>query len=188
MAKYIEGSDQIKHPINKVFVTYLQNLPQLVEFLPNIDAIERISYTPREDGTIDVVHRWKASDRDVPKIARAFIKPHMLTWHDHATWDPARGLCTWRTELMFLNDAIEVKGANRFIDQGGCTGFEASAEISVDATRIPGVPRPFAGQVKRAMEPFVLKLIEPNMFAVNRGVEAFLDRESAALSSHAPGG
>jgi len=188
MTKRISGTDQLKYPLDKVFVTYLQNLPQLVEFLPTIDEIERVSYTPADDGTIDVVHRWKASDGDVPRIARAFIKPHMLTWHDHATWDPARGLCTWRTELMFLSDAIEVKGINRFISEGAITRFEAEAEIIVDATKIPGVPRAFAGRVKGAMEPFVLKLIEPNMFAVNRGVEAFLDSLTSSSDQHAPVG
>ncbi len=46
--------------------------------------------------------------------------------------------------------------------------------ISIDARKVPGVPKLMARKIGSAVETFVVKLIKPNLCKTNDGVRQFL--------------
>jgi hypothetical protein len=169
--------DTIDYEREKVFETFRDDLEELQQFLPNIVNIEQERYERKDDDTIEVVRRWTAEEKDVPTMARKFIKPEMLQWTDYAIWKEDEWVCDWEMEVGFLQDAISCKGQNRYIDEDGSTRIVIDGDLEVDATQIPGVPRLVASKVGSAVESFVVKLIEPNLTDVNRGLERYLDSQ-----------
>jgi hypothetical protein len=78
-------------------------------------------------------------------------------------------------EVGFLEDAIDCTGETRYLKNGeDSTTIEIRGDLQVDASEIPGVPSLVAGKVGDAVENFVVKLIEPNLTDVNRGLEKYL--------------
>ena len=169
--------DTVDFPREKVFETFRDNLVDLLEYLPDIKDIEVQDREEVDEDTIKVVNLWKAKEEDVPTMARKFIKPEMLQWTDYATWRKDEWVCDWEMEVGFLKDAITCKGQNRYIEEDGATKIQIDGDLEVDATQIPGVPRLVASKVGSAVENFVVKLIEPNLTDVNRGLERYLERQ-----------
>lgn len=175
MANRIDIRDTIRFPRQEVFETYRDRLPELAAYLPNIDLITVESRTEREDGRIELLNLWKAARGEVPAVARPFVKPDMLQWHDHALWDNTAFTCAWRTEPFFLKDAVSSTGTNHFRDLGDDTmELHLTGTIEVDGAKLPGVPRLMSRKVASAVESFVVKMMEPNLRAINRGLEKFI--------------
>jgi len=104
----------------------------------------------------------------------------MLQWWDYASWKRDEWQCRWRTELGFLREAISCSGVNTFSEVGGQTRLRLSGTITVDGRKIPGIPNLLAGKVSQAVEAFVVKLITPNLTAINRGLENYLREVSGS--------
>lgn len=166
--------DEIAHDRETVYTTFRDHLTDLVQYLPDIESIEQKSREDVDEDTVEIVNVWEAGQEEVPALARKFIKPEMLKWHDYATWHQDRWVCEWRMEVGFLQDAITCTGENRYYEENGHTKIEIDGELKVDANEIPGVPSLVASKVGNAVENFVVKLIEPNLTDVNRGIERYL--------------
>ncbi|HWN70043.1 MAG TPA: hypothetical protein VNM90_20525, partial [Haliangium sp.] len=104
----------------------------------------------------------------------------LLQWHDYATWDSKAHVCRWRTEMVAFQGAITSEGTNyyRVIDENTME-VHLTGTIHVDALKIPGVPRLMAGKVAGTVESGVLKVTEPNLRGVNRGLEQYMTERSA---------
>ena len=168
------STDLIEFPIEDVFSTHRDHLPDLAEFLPNVESIVVESRT-EEGGEIHLVNLWTGSKTEVPKLIRPFVKPEMLKWIDRASWDESTRTCRYSIELGFLKEAIHVSGLNRMrsTDEGH-TEVTIAGEIRVDARKIPGVPKFMAKKVGGVVENFVVKTITPNLKKTNDGVRRFL--------------
>jgi hypothetical protein len=180
MAKQLDIRDTIPFSRDLVFETYRDKLSELTAYLPNIDSITVERRTVLADGSIELVNRWQAARTEVPVVIRPFIKPDLLQWHDYATWDSKEHVCRWRTELVVLDGAIVSEGINyyRVIDDNTME-VQLTGTIQVDATKIPGVPRLMAGKVASAVAAGVLKVTEPNLRGVNRGLEQYIGEQLA---------
>lgn len=170
--------DEIAFPIEQVFGAHRDELPNMVDFMPNvakIDVKER-----EEDGDIvRLVNIWHAAETEVPAMARPFITPDLLRWTDRATWDADERTTDWEIELGFLPGAITCVGHNVFEEFDGVTRITMEGELTVDAKKIPGVPRLLAGKLGGAIEKFVINLVEPNMRETNKIVARYLSGEKA---------
>ncbi|MFB6262018.1 MAG: DUF2505 family protein [Bradymonadaceae bacterium] len=170
--------DEIHHDRETVYETFRDDLVELVDYLPNIREIEVDSYEQVDENTVEIVNIWKATERDIPSAAQQFIDSEMLQWHDYATWKQDQWVCEWEMEVDFMKDAVTCTGENRYREVGdGKTAIEIDGTLEVDAGEIPGVPGLLAGKVGDAVENFVVKLIEPNLTDVNRGLEEYLDAQ-----------
>jgi hypothetical protein len=168
--------DSIPFPRDLVYATQRDRMPELAPFLNDIKEI--IVKERKDEGHITrFINDWRAGGTDIPSIARAFIKPEMLRWLDHATWDAKAFTCEWRTELGFLPEAIEARGRNQWIDAGSSTTVIIEGEIIVNAKKVPGVPSLMAGSIGGTIEKFVVGLIEPNLKKTNEGVTKFLRQQ-----------
>ena len=166
--------DTMPYPLETVFRTQRDRLAELGEYLDGIDAIIVEDHEEVSESVVKFVNLWKAASTDIPKVARAFIKPEMLQWHDYATWDESDWSCKWEMKLGFLPDAIEARGHNTWKSLGDRTLVTINGEIVIHGNKIPGVPRLLAGKVSDAVEKFVVKMIEPNLKKTNEGVTAYI--------------
>lgn len=159
---------------DEVYATQRDHLAELSAYLDDIDEIV-VESREEEGDIVRFVNFWKAAPTEIPKLARPFIKPEMLQWHDYATWDASEFSCAWEMKLGFLPDAIEARGLNHWKQLGeGRTLVVIDGSITIHADRIPGIPRMMAGKAGDVIESFVVKMIEPNLKKTNLGVTQYL--------------
>jgi hypothetical protein len=158
----------IPFPRDQVFVAYRDKLVQTTAHLPNIRAIEVKSREER-DGKVMLVNEWTGGG-DIPSVARAFLSGDMLKWTDHATWDSETFEVHWRTEIHAFPSAVMSTGKNRFYVAGEGTRLEIRGDFTVDAAKIPGVPRILARSVGPAIEKFFVNQIQLNSVAVAKAI------------------
>lgn len=167
--------DTIRYPLDLVFNTYRDNLDKLAVYLPNIDAIEVKEREEPKPDQVRLLNLWKAAPSEIPAVVRPFVDPSKLQWKDYALWDASDYSCTWRNELNIFTDQITIQGRNTFTAVGdNATKITINGDLTVDAKRIPGVPRFMAGKIGSAVEKFVVTTIKPNLTGVNRGLEKFI--------------
>lgn len=171
----LEASADIPFPRERVFAVYRDRLADLVPFLPNVRGVQPISRT--DDGAITtLVNHWKGG-ADIPPMARAFLSEKLLEWDDFATWNAADFTCRWRTEVGAFKEAVRASGVNTFEALDATrTRLTIVGDISVDATRIKGVPRIMAGTVGPAAERVLVSTIRPNLLSVATGLTKFLQQ------------
>ena len=171
----INIKDTVAHSRETVFSTFRDELTELIPHLPDVKSIEVKERNEVDESTTKVTNLWKAEPEEIPRLARAFIKPEMLNWTDYATWRQDDWECDWDMEVGFLSDAVSCKGTTQYIVKGeDKTEVVIKGTLEVDAAKIPGVPRFGAGKIGSAVENFVVRLITPNLTNVNRGLESYL--------------
>ncbi|TXD37224.1 hypothetical protein FRC96_04920 [Lujinxingia vulgaris] len=167
--------DEVAYDRDKVYETFRDHMVELVPYLPDIQKIEVRDRQEIDASTLKVVNFWKANADEVPKLAQKFIKPEMLEWTDYATWHMDSFKVDWVMEVGFLSEAVTCKGTTSYVQKGeGRTEVVIDGELTVDAKKIPGVPRLGAGAIGSAVESFVVRLITPNLTQANRGLERYL--------------
>jgi len=160
-----------------VWSTYRDRLVELVAYLPNIRGIEVLERHDTPDG-VHFVNVWHGGG-DIPAIARSFLSESMMSWTDLATWREADFETDWRMEPHTFRDAVQSSGTNRYVEvDGNKTRLEIRGELTVDASKVRGVPRLLAGKVSHAIEEFMVKAVSKNLLDVSRGVEKFLRERS----------
>ncbi|MCA9563987.1 MAG: hypothetical protein KC561_10885 [Myxococcales bacterium] len=167
-------TDIIEYDVEDVFRAQRDHLAELVEFLPNVSDIE-VRSREEVDGKVKLVNVWTAARTEIPAVIRPFVKPEMMSWIDYASWDERTLVCNWEIELGFLKEAVKCAGVNRMERTAeGHTAVIIEGKLSVDATKIPGVPKFMAKKVSSAVEAFVAKNITPNLKKTNDGVRKYL--------------
>ena len=167
-------TDRIEYPIGRVFSSQRDELSKLAEFLPSIDSIV-VQSREEENGVVQMVNIWTAAKTDIPRLIRPFVKRSMLKWVDRAVWYEDEHVCRWEIELGFLKDAIQARGENRMEEvEGGQTEVTIAGDITVDAKKIPGVPKFVAKMVGSAVERFVVRMVTPNLKKTNDCVRSYL--------------
>lgn len=164
------------YPLDKVWSSMRDKLPELVRYLPNVDAVEVKDRTEPKPGEVHLVNFWKAAKTEVPTIARPFIDPSKLNWMDRAEWIESTGTCHWVIEVGFMADRVTCKGATRYLDQGdGTTEIVMKGDLDI---RLQGMmPGIIARKAKPAVEGFVVKLIQPNFEKTIDALAQYLDAQ-----------
>ena len=81
----VEGKYELTHPALLVFETLRDKTPDLVAFVPNIEAVEVLERR-EEPPVVHLYNRWQGAEGDVPKVARPFVKKELISWNDRAAW------------------------------------------------------------------------------------------------------
>lgn len=164
----------IPYPIDEVFPAMRDKLPDMAAFMPNIDRIEIITRDDSTPGTLTLLNKWHAAATEVPAIARPFVDPKKMYWHDHATWIEAEHLCRWRLEVGFMAERIDCKGTTSYhaIAQDK-TEMRINGAMNLDLKGL--VPRLMIGKATSGVETFVGRLIAPNFQKTADALTAYLD-------------
>lgn len=169
----IHSESVIGHPVAAVFNAYRDRLPEVAAYL---DDIRSITVESREEGPDSVrLHNVWSSDKEVPAVAKKFIKPEALQWDDHAQWFTAETRCEWRIETRAFKDAFRCAGQTRLVAEGEHTRVVLEGELSVDVAKVGGIPRFLARTVGPQVEKFIVALVKPNLERTNDAIAAFLD-------------
>ncbi|NOY91299.1 MAG: hypothetical protein GXP55_08820 [Deltaproteobacteria bacterium] len=162
---------------DRVYRAYRDEITDLVEYLPNVNAIEVREREERAD-EIQLLNVWHGGG-EIPKSLRKFLDEGMLSWNDYATWRESAFSCEWRIETNSFRDAVNCHGENHFIELSGeRTRLEIKGEMSVALDRVRGVPRLLAGPLGRTVEQFLVKQITTNLATVSGGITRYLEAEA----------
>jgi hypothetical protein len=159
-----------------VFATYRDHLLDVVEFLPNIRAIE-IKSRKEQGPIVELLNVWHGGG-EIPAAARAFISEAMLSWDDHARWDESDFTCHWKIVTHSFTEAVRCEGTNRYLERDGQTTLQIRGSLTIDPSKVRGVPRLLAGSVGRTVEEVLGKKIQPNLADVCIGVRKFLEAKA----------
>lgn len=171
-------SDTVTHPAEVVHGLLRDDMTKILPYLPDVAAIEILTREDEERG-VRLVNLWRASETAVPKVAKAFLKPEMLTWKDHALWLHAERRAEWRLEPNVGADLFTCSGSTSVVpaDDASCR-IDVRGTLEVYPERVKGLPRLLAGKMRSTIESFVVRMIVPNMETMARGVQGYLDDQS----------
>ena len=175
----IDVRDTLAHPRERVWSAYRDELPELVDYLPNVKGIECLSREEPEPGLVLLENQWVA-EGDIPSVAQRFIKPEMLRWSETVRWDQNKWICSWEIHPAFFTDNVTVRGDTSYADAGGDrTEVHIQGLLKVDVRGVRGVPRLLVGTVNKAVEKLVGTLILPNLRRLNSSLGTYLDKKAA---------
>ena len=168
----------IRHPTEEVYLTYRDRLPQLVPYLPNVDLVEILEKEETDEGP-RLLNRWTVTG-SIPRTVRPFFKGKRLSYLDRARWNDEESLVHWNIEIGLVPDAVACGGINYFRAGAapGTTEVSLTGALTVDLSRMAGVPRIFYG-IAPKIESFVLDRVKPNLSSVTRAVAQYLDEREA---------
>ncbi|MCC7076748.1 MAG: hypothetical protein IT198_06440 [Acidimicrobiia bacterium] len=166
----------IAHPREIAFRTLRDDLLEVVESMPNVDAVEILERKDPSTGRVEFVNIWHASAA-VPKIARPFFPGDGLSWHDYATWDEADWSCEWRMEPSFLPERVDIAGRNTYEETAdGTTVLAIKGRLDLDLHNFPGVPNMISRRAAPTVEKFVVNLIKPNLEGTAHALDTYLSQ------------
>ena len=171
----IEADSVLPFSREVVFRAYRDDLPKVVEFLPNVRAIE--VKKREDDGTISRLFNVWHGGGDIPAAVRGFLDEKALSWDDHAVWDESTYGCQWSIKTHAFTDAVSSKGETRIIELGpDRTRVQLSGDFAIDLKKFPGVPSFLAGSVGRAVESFLAKQITANLTSTTDALSRYLSK------------
>ncbi len=171
----LRADTRIAFPRPLVFSAYRDKLSELVDYLPNIRRIE-VTERKESGSVVELTNVWHGGG-DVPAVARAFLSEAMLAWTDTVRWDETQYAADWRVKTHAFPEAVISSGRNAFIDEGDTTLFQLRGDLTIDPSKLKGVPRLLSGSVAKAVEEFLVKKIGPNMIEVAQGVAKYLEAQ-----------
>ena len=172
----LESIDVIDQPVDIVYQTVRDDLPNLAPYLPNIDKIICESKAKSKSG-LNLRNRWYAKV-ELPMLLKKFIKPELLSWLDHASWDDQSKTVSFSLEspLGFGKSLFEAKGINYFESKGQSkTTLRVTCEVKLYPENVPGVPKILAKKLEPAIESLIKKMLEPNLVSLAKGLKSYYE-------------
>lgn len=169
-------SDEVAWPRDLVFRTLRDRTPDLLPYLPSVSELELLE--EHVDGLVKrSIKRWRASSDEIPGALRPLVRPDLLEWLDHATWDERSFTCEWRHEFKALPGAVSARGLTRYEDLGGTTGITIDGEFTIRPEGLTFVPQIIARKLAPPMERFIVGQIKPNLSGTNEAMASMLEDE-----------
>jgi hypothetical protein len=169
----IEADSVLPYSRDVVFRAYRDDLPKVVEFLPNVRRIE-VKKREEEGPIVRLFNVWHGGG-EIPTAARALLDEKALSWDDHAVWNESTHECEWTIHTHAFTDAVSSKGKTRLIEIGeGKTRIELRGDFSIDLKKVKGIPSFLAGSVGGAVEGFLSKQITANLTSTTDALSRYL--------------
>lgn len=165
--------DELDFPLDLVYETLRDKLPEIAEGLPNVKKVD-VESREEEGNIIRFVNRWHGVG-EIPKAVKAIIKPDMLSWIDRAVWNADDHTCHWQLEVQFFRDNIRCAGVNYYKPLGkDRTAIEITGNLDISVKGIRGVPRLLENKLSVQIEKFLGKMVTPNLSNVNKKLDEYL--------------
>jgi len=173
----LRADARLPFPRLTVFRAYRDRILDTVQFLPNVKRIE-VKSTETTGDITHIVNVWHGGG-EIPRAVQAVVSDAMLSWTDRATWDEKAFTCEWKIETHAMTEAVSCAGKNQFLEDGDGTLLQIRGELTIDATKLRGVPGFLASKVGKALEDFLGKRIQPNLVEVSGALGKLLEKERA---------
>jgi hypothetical protein len=158
----------IKYPIELVWATMRDKMPEVVNLLPEIASVDISAYATTESGDVLVTKVWSAAPK-LPDFVAKHIQSDMLSWTEYGEWVADSKVCAWSIESHGLKDAIDCKGETGFEPALGGKGTRItfSGNVEIDAQKLSERLR-----IANAISTQVLELVAHSVIPHNFGESA----------------
>jgi hypothetical protein len=166
----------VKYPLDLVWLTIRDRLPELVPLLDDVKQITVLERVEQADGRVHMVNLWQAKPQ-LPAFLASEIKPEMMAWTDRADWQPASYECHWRIEPKFLPELTACSGLTSYQPAMGGRGTRITFEGALDlnARNLSSVPSLVGDTLLKGVEAFATSLIPKNFRKLTEAASRFLD-------------
>lgn len=153
----------VKHPLDLVWTTIRDRLPEMVPMLADVASITVLDRREDGSGTISLINEWRVR-LNIPTILSAVVKPEMLGWIDRAEWGEVTHECRWAIEPFFLAEAVRCAGTTVYGPAIGGRGTRITfaGTLDIDNARLRAIPTSLGVPVSAALETLVSTLIPKN--------------------------
>jgi hypothetical protein len=168
----------VKHPLDLVWVTIRDRLPELVPFIEDMEQITQLKREELPEGIVKLDNLWQANLK-LPVLQFAKLKPEMFAWIDQAEWREHTHECHWEIKAQYLPDSLECRGVARYQPAIGGRGTRVTFEgqLGVSAVNLPGLGM-LDGSFLKGFESLASSLIPKNMRKLTEAVGGFLDQNA----------
>ena len=142
----------VKQPLDRVWVTMRDRLPELAAALDDIESIVVVEREALRPGSVRLVNKWQSRQR-IPAGFRDRLGTADLSWLDRNLWDDASHCCTWVIEPTVLTDHIRCEGSTRYEPAMGGRGTRVTFTGTFDLA--PGALGTFTGSLQKPVSAFV---------------------------------
>ena len=155
-------TDNFPYSVEETFYATARDFDTLLEYIPNLTKLETIKHEKLDEHRDRFVVRFHA-DAVLPSVAKALIKPEMLRWSETILTDSQQKRIDWEVITDYFTDHIHCKGVTTYVvlPEGSQIDLKGSFELAID--HVPGIPQFIVKKVVQILEPFIGKLIAPNM-------------------------
>jgi len=142
----------VKQPLDRVWITMRDRLPELGTSLDDIESIAVIEREELGPGSVRLVNEWRSSQR-IPAGLRGRLGISDLSWLDRNLWDDASHCCTWVIEPTALTEHVRCEGSTRYEPAMGGRGTRVTFAGTFDLES--GALATFAGSLQRPASAFI---------------------------------
>ena len=174
MAMLINADLSIPFPRPLVYITYRDNLRELVPYMPNVHDIE-VKSRRCDNQLIYCINFWRGGGQ-IPLALRAILSEAMLSWSEYQTWDESNFTQKWQIETQAFTKAVFCRGQNRFLSKNGTTVIENRTELRINPESIEGVPQFLKKQIASTLEKFLGQKIVANLIQTSQGIQKYLEQ------------
>jgi hypothetical protein len=144
-----------QQPMDRLWVTIRDHMPELAGMLDDIDRITVVSREQLAKGRLRLVNEWRAKPR-LPISIETVTGTDAFVWLDHAEWNESEHRCQWRIEPQFLDGRIHCHGATVYETAMGGRGSRVTFEGELELT----APRSGASSLlERSVVPIVESIV-----------------------------
>lgn len=161
----IEADSVLHFPRAAVYSVYRDELTSAVSSMTDVRSVEVLKRT-EEGPRVELLNLWRGGGK-IPAPIRHLVSEDMLCWHDYAVWDERTHTCSFRTETLYLKDAVSCEGTTSFIALDGArTRMETRGELHIDLGKVKGVPQFVAPSLSRAVERMIVRTVSASVLGV----------------------
>jgi hypothetical protein len=154
----------VKQPVEPLWTTVRDRLPELVALLDDIEAVEVLEREAVEPGVLRLVNRWTSTQR-VPGLLQARLGAREVGWIDRNVWTDAARRCDWRIEPAVLTEHIRCTGTTAYEPAMGGRGTRVTfaGEFELAPTALRGLAGPLEQPLATFVESIVTILVPKNL-------------------------
>ena len=176
---HFEHSLKTQLPIDLVYKTLRDELPNLTKYMPNIDRVELIERRESEND-VYTIYKWYAKNILQSFLAQ-FIKLNDIAWLDKGRWSKNGYVCDWTYEPFILQGHVNAKGQTICANDGMFTSITYKGDVYVNLDQYPFiviVPGMIREKLVEEFLSLVASLIELNFVALIKGLEQYINSKT----------
>jgi hypothetical protein len=153
----------VKHPLEPLWNTVRDRLPELVPLVDDLESITVIERSAPVPGRVRLVNQWRTR-QSVPALLQSRLGATAIGWIDRNEWDDSTRCCSWQIEPNILGEFISCRGATSYEPAVAGRGTRITLEGVFDLApaALRGVAGPFERPVTAFVESIVTTLVPKN--------------------------
>jgi hypothetical protein len=169
----------VKQPLEPVWKTVRDRLPELVQFVDDLESVTVIQRDVPGQGRVRLLNQWRTR-QNVPALLQPKLGAAAIGWLDRNEWDEATRRCNWQIEPNVLGDHISCRGMTSYepaiAGRGTRVTFEGVFDLSPSALR--SVAGPFERPLTAFVESIVTTMVPKNFRRILEAATELIRSES----------